>query len=138
MRPFGDAHRAHRRHCTAPGQRGVQPVERVGGQRVVDPPATAAGGDQAGFAQHLQVVAEQVRGDRDVLLQVAHTRAATAPAAPAPSTGSGPPTAASSATDVATPPDTSTTLASTMIEVSVRGHRMDRDQSPGRDKRLKR
>ena len=46
-------------------------VECVAGERVVDPPAAAAGGHQSRVAQHLEVVAEQVRGDRNVLLQLA-------------------------------------------------------------------
>ncbi len=74
--PFGDAHHGTGAAVYGSGQGGVQSVQRVRGQGVVDPPAAAAGGDQAGLAQHLQVVAEQVRGDRNVLLQVAHTRPA--------------------------------------------------------------
>ena len=55
------------------GQGGVQTVQCVCCEGVIDPPAASARGDQAGLAQHLEVVAEQISGDRHLLLQVAHT-----------------------------------------------------------------
>ena len=89
--PFGDAHHGTGAAVTAPGRAACNRSSASGGQGVVDPPAAAAGGDQAGLAQHLQVVTEQVRGDRNVFLQVAHTRPAGGQLWSARSTGSGPP-----------------------------------------------
>ncbi|WP_010360015.1 hypothetical protein [Streptomyces acidiscabies] len=44
------------------------------GEGAVDPAAAAAGGDRPGIAQHFEVVAEQIRRYRHMLLRVAHAR----------------------------------------------------------------
>lgn len=49
----------------------MQRLERVRHQAVVDPPPPPAGGDEAGPAEHAQVVGEQVGGDLHLAQQLA-------------------------------------------------------------------
>ena len=57
--------------AVAVGQRCLESFQGAGGERVVDPSAATSTLDQPGFAQNLQVVAEQVSGDRRFGLEVA-------------------------------------------------------------------
>ena len=56
-----------------PGGSVAHPLLGIGSQRVVDPPAAPARGDQPRLAQYLQVIAQQVARDRDLILNFAHT-----------------------------------------------------------------
>ena len=74
--PSGDDPVAGQRHACR-GRLRPQSSEPVTVEAVVDPAAPAGRGHQARVAQHAQVVGQQVRRHRHLLLQVAH-----APAAP--------------------------------------------------------